>query len=212
MSERNTSLEDGLKRMGPATLDAALSDRLESCANGDWTHLSVEETCWQNEVRNISPQPLNDVQLDRFSALFDGVLFQGNDRVAPFFAAAKQPVASSAGRRSWWGAAAAVGILGASAAWMIPTSRNQDAISGNQNTAIPAPASAAVGEEFVSAGMKRNFSYVNDQGVVWSKDRHPHRVKEVGYTERVRYTDAKGRVLEVQQPRVEIILVPANEN
>jgi hypothetical protein len=61
----------------------------------------------------------------------------------------------------------------------------------------------------VPAGFDRGLSEASDEGVVWQSANRPHRVLKVVYQERVTLKDSAGRTYQVEQPRVEYILVPA---
>lgn len=117
----------------------------------------------------------------------------------------KHAPAPPANTRSWWSAAAAVAILGASAALLIPAGKSGMPPSANVQTS-PRPAAAPA--QLVPAGFNRGLSEASDEGVIWS-DKRPHRVLKVVYRDQVTLRDAEGNTYQVERPRVEYIVVPA---
>jgi hypothetical protein len=75
-------------------------------------------------------------------------------------------------------------------------------------TAAAAPASG----ELIPAGFNSGLSEAVDQGVIWQPDQQPHRVLKVVYKDCVTLKDANGGTYQVERPRVEYILVPADTN
>jgi hypothetical protein len=109
--------------------------------------------------------------------------------------------------RQWWGAAAAVGLFGALAGWLIPTGNPSKTMADSRPSA-PAIRPATT-NQLVPASFNRGLSEASDEGVVWQSNQQPHRVLKVVYQERVTLKDAAGRTYQIDQPRVEYILVPA---
>jgi hypothetical protein len=64
------------------------------------------------------------------------------------------------------------------------------------------------GSPLIPASFKRGLSEASDQGVIWQQDNQPHRVVKVVYQDRVTLRDASGATYQVEQPRVEYILLP----
>jgi hypothetical protein len=63
--------------------------------------------------------------------------------------------------------------------------------------------------ELIPASFKRGLSETRDEGVIWQTNEQPHRVLKVVYVDRATLKDAQGRTYQVEQPRVEYLLVPA---
>jgi hypothetical protein len=61
----------------------------------------------------------------------------------------------------------------------------------------------------VPAGLNRGLREARDEGVVLNNKRLPHRILKFVYNEQVTYKDAEGRTYQVEQPRVEYLIVPA---
>jgi hypothetical protein len=72
-----------------------------------------------------------------------------------------------------------------------------------------APVTNSANGNFVPAGFNRGLSEVHDEGVVWKSNSQPHSVVRVVYKDLVTLKDANGRTVQVEQPRVEYMLVPA---
>ena len=71
------------------------------------------------------------------------------------------------------------------------------------------PAGSSAHGNFIPAGFNRGLSEVHDEGVVWKSNSQPHSVVRVVYKDLVTLKDASGRTVQVEQPRVEYMLVPA---
>ncbi|MCX6866861.1 MAG: hypothetical protein NTV46_11725, partial [Verrucomicrobia bacterium] len=61
----------------------------------------------------------------------------------------------------------------------------------------------------IPAGITRGLSEARDEGVIWQANDQPHRVLKIIYMDRVTLKDTTGQTYQVDQPRVEYILVPA---
>jgi hypothetical protein len=72
----------------------------------------------------------------------------------------------------------------------------------------PANTNTPESPQLVPAGFERNLSEARDEGVLWADPQQAHRVLKVVYKDRVKMKDPGGRIYEVEQPRVEYILVP----
>jgi hypothetical protein len=105
-----------------------------------------------------------------------------------------------------------VAISGAVTALLLPTTHHNTtklaATPPKSAVTRPAPSPA----ELIPADFKRGLSETRDEGVIWQANDQPHRVLKVVYLELVTLKDAAGRTYQVEQPRVEYILVPAKTN
>lgn len=111
-------------------------------------------------------------------------------------------------QRTWWGAAAAVALTGALTALLLPLNRGTEKLAA---TSSPTPAetrSATTPADLIPASYKRGLSEAHDEGVIWQSNQQPHRVLKVVYVDKATLKDATGRTYQVEQPRVEYILVP----
>lgn len=207
----SSTLETRLKDLSAAELDDALLARLDACAHETWTELSPAETAAEREFQRIVPSAMPGGLLESLVAATAAVPFPRDEaNILPF---PERPAAAPARRkeRAWWGAAAAVALCGALSALMIPQGADQSVVSGGDSAPQPPSAlanSPRQGDRLIPAGFDRGLSEARDAGVVWPSNNQPHRVLKVVYKDRVTLRDGAGRTYQVEQPRVEYILVP----
>ncbi|MCU0778238.1 MAG: hypothetical protein MUF86_11300 [Akkermansiaceae bacterium] len=205
MPNDTSSIENDLRQLHAAGLDESLLARLEACAEESWTNLDPLELHLEHRLRAIAPAPLSAPLIDRLEATLSAVPYPpAQPKIVSFpgrASAARHP------RRQWWGAAAAVALFGALAGWLVP--HGQTGKSGTATVSSPParPLPAAT-VPLVPAGFNRGLSEASDQGVILQGGNQPHRVLKVVYHERVTLKDAEGRTYQVDQPRVEYIIVP----
>ena len=179
--------------------------RLDACAGETWDRLSPVEIATEHRLQSFAPARLPDSLMASLEATLREVRFPNEEKIVPFPKLA-QPAQDRGGR--WWGAAAAVAITGALSALLIPTdhSNTQTISSTGKNPGIyQSPAR----EELIPAGFNRGLSEAVDEGVIWQQDSQPHRVLKVIYKDLITLKDSNGGTYQVEQPRVEYILVPA---
>ncbi|MCF7676042.1 MAG: hypothetical protein K9M97_11905 [Akkermansiaceae bacterium] len=206
MSHDLQELEAKLHALRPAALDPELSARLADTARRTGTTLTPVETQFAASLRRINPAPLP-------ADLAATILRKTTGRettVVPFPAA--KPAATRHRGRYMLPIAAAVALLGAATALLIPTQPNDSAVATNgKTTARPGPPPPPVprsASNFVPAGFSTDLSQASDEGVLWQSPGQPRRVVKVVYRDRVTLIDQHGRKYEVEQPRVEYILLP----
>jgi hypothetical protein len=93
-------------------------------------------------------------------------------------------------------------------ALLVPVAERKNTVA----TSTPAPPSAVAkspASHLVPAGFRRGLSEASDQGVIWRSADQAHRVLKVVYKDSVTMRDAEGRIYQMEEPRVEYILVPA---
>jgi hypothetical protein len=205
MKSDHTELETALQQLQPGPLSATLLARLDAAAAGTSSILSHRELELENELLRYTPAPLSAGLLDQFAELTAGIPFPQSRNIVGFphrAAAAKRQT-----QRPLWAAAAAVALLGALTAWMMPPGR---AAHGSlANTARYSPMiSPMAASKVVSASFNRGLSDVRDEGVIWDHQQNPHRVMKTTYLDRVTVKNAQGGFTEVEQPRVEYMVVP----
>ncbi|MEO7100420.1 MAG: hypothetical protein ABI162_13745 [Luteolibacter sp.] len=199
-------LEEELRKLQAAPLDEALLARLEASADGTWTELTHEEIRFESFLSQISPAQLPANFMASLESITAGVHFPVNEKIVLF--PKGSATAKKREHRPIWGAAAAVAIIGAASALLIP-SNNAPKLAPPVSNNVASPVSANVSQNFVPASFNRGLSEVHDEGVVWKSNDQPHRVVRVVYTDHVTLKDASGRTVEVEQPRVKYMLVPA---
>ncbi len=205
MSFDHSSMEDQLRRLDAAGLSDDFLSRLESCADGSWTQMERTELVIEARLRAVAPAKLPDALMATLEATLAKLPFPVEQpKVVPF---PNRETARSRHRHGW-AAAAAVALLGAIAGLFVPVDDAGSKLA--KATGKPAPVFTADSSRLVPAGFGRNLKEASDQGLVWQSSQRPHRVLKVVYQDRVTLKDASGRTYEVEQPRVEYILVPAN--
>lgn len=201
-------VEEPLQRQHPADLDSTLIDRLESAADGSLLELPALEREFETRLRNIRPNALHASLLQRLESKTTKLPFPPESHLIAF------PANKSASRpqgRAGWAVAAAVALLGAMAALLVDLGPAPTTAKDQSNSA-PVQAPASLPPEIQPAQFSRDLSTAVDAGIVWKDNQQPHRVLKVVYTDRVSLKRQDGTSYEVEEPRVEYILVPAESH
>jgi hypothetical protein len=207
MPDDLSSIENDLRQLHAAGLDESLLTRLEACAEGSWTNLDPLEIHMERRLSAIAPARLPDPLMERLEATLSAVPFPpAAPKIVSFpgrVPAARRP------QRHWWGAAAAaVALFGGIAGWLVP--HDQTGRSAATPAVVPpAQRVPSAKSPLVPAVFNRGLSQASDEGIFLHSNNQPHRVLKVVYRDRVTLKDAEGRTYQVEQPRVEYILVPA---
>lgn len=210
MNHDPSTLEEELRKLQAAPLDEALLARLEASAEGTWTELTREELRFEERLRQSSPARLSPDFLAELESITRGVHFPVNEKILLFPNGA--PAAAKARtHRPMWASAAAVALIGAATALLMPTREVAKTAYSNGGGGVIGrpPASSNPTRNFVPATFNRGLSAVHDEGVIWKSDTEPQRVVRVVYHDQMTLKDDSGRTIEVEQPRVEYMLVPA---
>ena len=209
MTHDPSSLEAQLRELQVSALDEALLSRLEAAADGTLTALSHQEIRFEAVLRKTSPARLSADFLAQLEAIVHEVPFAVNEKIVLF------PKANSAvhhrRQRPLWGAAAAVALIGATTALLMPAGKTSDKLI-SQVTQVSSPVARPANGNFVPASFNRGVSEVHDEGVVWKSNNQPHSLVRVVYKDKITLRDQQGRTFQVEQPRVEYMLVPAKTN
>ena len=167
----------------------------------------------EEELGRVAPNALPEGLISRMEAAMDG--WQENEReekVVPF--PAQGPGAGS-GRGGWWRAVAAVAILGAAAALMVP----EGILSRPPALATTTPVANTVsnwsGEAvapvaFQPLSAERDVVRAEKQGVVIMSGNTPHQCVRVEYLDRFEFEGEDGQELHVRKPSVGYILIPVS--
>ncbi len=194
-------LESSLAGLRPARADDALLERLESAADGSLTELTVSELRFESLLSSERPAALTPEFFASLEKVVASTPFPVGEKIVMF---TKGNVAPKNVRRFRpMVAAAAVALLGGMTALMVPTGT----IPKNGGTIVSNPIPSRTSGGFVPASYGNNVQTASDEGVVWKENR-PHRVVRVVFKERASFINAQGERVEVEQPRVEYILVP----
>lgn len=211
MSSDPSSVENDLRQLRAAALDESLLARLEACADGTWTRLDPVELEFEQRLRAIAPARLPDSLMASLESAVAGVPFPTElPKIVRF---PVRGTKSSRQPRVWWSAAAAVALFGGLAGWLVPSGQAGKTLAG-ANSGTPVAKSAPLirptsAGQLIPAGFNRGLKEASDEGVIWQSSQQPHRVLKVVYRDRVTLKDAAGHTYQVEQPRVEYILVPA---
>ena len=205
MSLEPPTIESELRNLRPAALDEALLARLDACAGDTWTDLDPAELAFEKHLRGTTPAKLPAGLTASLEAALAGVRFPNEEKIVSF---PKREVAAPRGNRGWWSAAAAVALTGAITAFLVPMNHRQAPVAVDSPKSSPAP-SLTNSDKLIPAGFGSDLSEARDEGVIWQKNNRPHRVVKFVYMDRVTLKDASGATYQVEQPRVEYILVPA---
>ncbi|HSP43200.1 MAG TPA: hypothetical protein VLO11_10045 [Luteolibacter sp.] len=213
MSDDLAALENELRALRPAALDDAFVERLEQCADGSWDFTSPLELGMEHQLRAEAPLALDPNMTERLLAeVMDLPFPESPPKILPFPAKVAAQPANEVTRRGgrWLAAAAAVALMGALAGWFVPQGSRIDApLAGENSSAAPAPAATPLPSPLTPAGLNRGLSEATDEGVILHGNNRPHRVLKFVYREQVTLKDEQGRTYQVEQPRVEYLIVPA---
>ncbi len=203
MNTDHSSLEADLRQLRAAALDPALLARLESAADGRLMRLDPEEIRFESRLREFSPVGFSADFMARLEAVVHEVPFAVDEKIV-LFPQAPAPRRS----RPLWASAAAIALIGAASALLIPAGKSPEP-QARQSAPVSQPATRAAGGNLVPASFDRGVSEVRDEGIVWETSTQPKSVVRVIYRDKVTLKDEIGRTFQVEQPRVEYLLVPA---
>jgi len=207
MTPDHPSLESELQGLRPSPVDDALLDRLEACTDGSLTVLTPTELQFEASLRKFSPQSLPADLMADLEGVFAGVPFAKDEKVVLFPKHSKDREKISRFPRPMWAAAAAVALIGAASALLIPAGKQPSAPVAKAST--PAPFSPITRENnIVPASYGNAPSEAHEEGVIWNDNNQPHRVMKMTYHDVVKTRNAQGKVVEVVRPRYEYILIP----
>jgi hypothetical protein len=203
MNTEFQELEHRLSAMRPAAPDEGLLSRLEDAMEDRLALPVVEDARFEAMVRGAQPVKIPAALMASLESIVSSTPFPLDDNIvlftkgsaAPRFKRRYRPIA----------AAAAVACLGAATALFMPTApRESVAVEKHTGSAVNHALSAP---GYVPASFGRNVEDASDEGVIL-KDGKPHRVMKIVYKEQGSFINAEGKRIEVEQPRVEYILVP----
>ncbi len=205
MNHDPTSLEAELRNLRATPLDDELLARLECCAEGTWTEPTANELRFEEVLRCSVPARLDNDFMAKLESITRDVHFPLDEKIVLF--PKGSTTQANRTRRPMLAAAAAVALIGAASALLVPTGEvakgSQQATSTRSAPALQKPLAP-----LIPASFNRGLSAVHDEGVVWKSNTEPHRLVRVVYMDLITLTDENGRTFEVEQPRVEFMLVP----
>jgi hypothetical protein len=197
-------IEDTLKAFRPAALAPACMDRFLAAVEGRAQSADPALAGLEKSLGSMTPLALPGRLAGAMLESAARVPFPVDEKVVLFPGAAK-PAPKVASRRPWYAAAAAVAVAGAFSALMID--QPQPRPNGNLVETSPrVPGQQATG--FVPAAFGSGVEEARDEGVMWTPDGKPMRMVRVIYMDRAKYRNEQGKVIEVDSPRVEVLMVP----
>ena len=212
MSRIPTITEQELGNLQPKGLDEDFLARLTACAEGTQLELSEDELAFETRLRAIRPRTIpSALQSSLLDALGD-TPFSVDEKIVLFNKSSSATVVAGNKRSAFRyhvAAAAAVALLGALAAFMVPAETRNDpkTATGNATGSFPAPLAPAP-ELVAPAFFNPNASETRDEGVIWQGKNQPHRVLRRTYMDQVLSKDADGKSIIELRPRVEYVIIP----
>jgi hypothetical protein len=164
--------------------------------------MDAELKKFEEELERLCPVAMPDGMIARMEAAMDGWQEEPTDENVVRFPSMEAGKAGGS-RNGFWAAAAAVALLGALAAFLVPTNpRNNRVVNNAGSGASYTPAS------FSPVGASSNIVAASDEGFVVTEDAIPHRAVRVEYMNQIDFTNKRGERLQVEVPRVRIVLIP----
>ena len=200
MDEDFQELEATLKGMRPVAPDAACMDRLLAAVE---RRMPAADVTMERELAKLSPSALAGGVQERLLETVARVPFPVDEKVVLFPGKAR-PIEKAPARRPWLAAAAAVAVLGAFSALMVGPQKGSAPVVDGKKTEAPVPTQ----KRLVPASVGSQFSEAQDEGVTWTRDGKPLRRVKVIYMDKVKYAGEDGKIVEMERPRVEWLLVP----
>jgi len=201
-----TIFEQELRNQAPARLDGVFLDRLTACAEGTAADMPEADVEFAAMLGGVKPRPLPSAF---HASLLDAIgetPFSLDGKIVLFHKQSKPgPAKVRSFRRFNFAAAAAVALLGALAAFMVPGGNGgkKTAENGKPGTANP-----ILNSHFSPASYGRNLSETRDEGVIWRGKNQPHRVWRLTFTDKVTMTNGKGETYQEERPRYEFVIIP----
>lgn len=194
-------IEDLLRSMRPRAVSDATKSRIEAALTQACTRDPLHQA-----IASTRPAPLSPELVKRLEASLSRIPHPNTHKVVRF--PAKHEHATTP---TWkkYSAVAAVALMGAASALLLPNKPAGQALSQATSSSRPAASTSINPDSLVPAGYRRGLSEAKDEGIVWQPQTGPHRRLKLVYRELVTLRDASGRVYQVERPRVEYVLVPA---
>lgn len=209
MNDEFQEMEASLAVLKPVALDPALTARLLACTAGQSTTLDRQELRFEEEMRAQRPTPLSPETVSRLLGAVADTAFPVDEKILLFPKPTAVP-APARRRPPMVAAAAAVALCGAAAALWFPATPPAAPLADSPPTATQARSGlrAAVPPQVLPASFDRGLRSTSDEGVVWHSRDGSHRVLRIEYFDRVTVTSQDGKTVEIEQPRVQYLIVP----
>ena len=172
------------------------------------SNMDAELKQLEEELERLAPEALPEGLISRMAAAMDN--WQESEReekVVPF------PQHVEDGSSVWsgfWKTAAAVALLGAAAALMMPGTTEPSSGPVAASVVQPAPPlfKPASQAKFSPVSAERNVVNAEQQGRIVVVGGVPHRCVRVNCLDNFKYVDGSGAQIHVERPSVDFVLVP----
>jgi hypothetical protein len=215
MNDDLQELEASLAVLKPAGLDSAFTSRLLACTEGHGAAPDAALRQLEQDLHRHRPAALSPAMLGKLTEIAAGTAFPLDEKILLFPKPAAVPPAAVRRRPlPMVAAAAAVALCGAAAALLFPAAPPAATpLAGRPAAtefAAPRSPSPAIGpaSRALPASFDRDLRSTHDEGVVWHSREGSHRVLRIEYIDRVSVTDQSGKTIEIEQPRVQYLIVP----
>lgn len=233
-------LESQLASLVPSAMPGELVARVESAIDHSLIDAAVEMNDaelgdLETHLGQLAPAGLSGDVLSRMVRAMDRwhEFVPVEEKVVPF-GASKQPSADQeqtkqkSANYSMYAAAAAVALLGAVAALVMPqlNQTNTVAIAGeNTQPSQDVSSSDDLGNIhavdvknaprdawLVPDSLSHKVTNTRDTGILMTRDNVPHRSIRIDYTDQIKVLDEDGREIEITRPGVQYVLIPVQTN
>ncbi|MGB0775583.1 MAG: hypothetical protein ACPG32_05430 [Akkermansiaceae bacterium] len=217
------ALEQQLSSLIPSAMPEDMISRMEQ-AMDSW--MDVDMHPLEQELADMAPTAMPDAMQERLSsAMGNWHRYVPEDEKVVSISNSKS---IKRGRKSggMLAAAAAVAMLGAAAALVLPhfdrPSNQTVDTSVIPQRDVPAtmidPATMMDVDNssndawIMPDSLSTNVVHTSDRGIMLNHENRPHRCIRVDYVDRIKAIDAQGREIEIKRPGVKIMLLPVEEN
>ena len=207
MDSEFQDIEDVLKAIRPAAPAPACMDRLLAAVEGSLQQRDPALRGVEDSLGAIAPASLPAPLAASLLATVSRIPFPVDEKVVLFPGAAKTGEATRS-RRPWFAAAAAVAVAGAFSALMVDPPAGRSGAGQTVSAADGSAAPRVAPKGFVPASVGTGVEQASDEGVMWTQDGKAMRMVRVIYSDKVKYLNERGEVIEVERPRVEYLMVP----
>jgi hypothetical protein len=196
MHDDTSHLEAELLKLRPAGSHDQLIDRLEACALGDWSEPLDDELELEEKLRPNAPARLDPALMASLEAICTAIPFPKEKNIVGFPKSKSRPPTSKRGQLA---AAAAIALLGAATALLIPMKGNSPSATSGNSPSGNSPSGQAIQANnaiLTPASFKRGLTAASDEGVVWPSNQRPHRVLKFTYQDCATLRDDNARLRE----------------
>lgn len=232
------AIEKQLANLAPRSLPVELLSRMEQ-SMGQWSgheesdHSDVSEGDLNHlevHLGLMQPAAMPEDMLTRMSDAMDrwqerAHADSSDDKVIPMELHTERRQRARSNTRvfgsSMWTAAAAVALLGAVSALILPRLEKSNQgmaatvspVNDDSSTALDIGAIAAPSNTWTASdALSHKVTRTSDTGVIMAGDNTPHRCIRVDYVNRIKAKDADGREIEIKSPGVDYVLIPVETN